>query len=372
MKNIPVFCFFLVLAFLSCKQLDKDEETETDETGGTTTVAVTGITLDKTSGYLLPGRTIQLTATVAPANATNKTYAWSSTNVSVATVSAAGLVTGVGYGTATIAATTADGAKTATFAATIPVLPSIAAGGSHSMWIKLDGTLWGWGENGAGEVGDWTDVDKWSPVQVGTATNWKSVSSGDASTLAIRTDGTLWAWGANGNGYLGDGTTTERWTPVQIGTDTDWKQVSIGASHTLAVKSNGTLWSWGSDGAGQLGNGAVSGDQWSPVQIGAATNWAKVFAGTDFSLALKTDGTLWAWGSNTTGQLGIGNVLDQVSPVQVGTATDWTEFEAGAYHTVALKTDGSLWAWGDNSSGQLGDGTFTAQYSPVRIGAASD
>jgi len=145
----------LVLVFFSCDPLDKEEETESDETGGTpgaTTVAVTGITLDKTSGYLVPGRTIQLTATVAPANATNKAYTWSSSNAAAAAVSASGLVTGVAVGSANITATTADGGKTATYAVTLLVLPSVAAGGSHSMRIKSDGTLWGWGENGAGEV----------------------------------------------------------------------------------------------------------------------------------------------------------------------------------------------------------------------------
>ncbi|MBI5307691.1 MAG: hypothetical protein HZB37_04995, partial [Planctomycetes bacterium] len=137
------------------------------------------------------------------------------------------------------------------------------------------------------------------------------ISVGDHHTLAVKSDGTLWAWGYNGYGALGDGTTTQRNAPVQIGTDTMWVSVSGGRFYTLAVKSDGTLWAWGNN----IGN--------APVQIGTDTKWVSVSAGANHKLAVKSDGTLWAWGFNMYGQLGDGTNTDKYAPVQIGTDTKW-------------------------------------------------
>ena len=157
----------------------------------------------------------------------------------------------------------------------------VACGNIHTIAMKSDGTLWAWGYNGGGQLGDGTTMDRSSPVQVGTAKNWAQVACGDSHTIALKTDGTLWAWGNNYNGQLGDGTTIQRISPVQVGTATNWAQVACGDYHTIAIKSDGTLWTWGWNIYGQLGDG-TSGtltQRNSPVQIGTDTNWAQVACG---------------------------------------------------------------------------------------------
>jgi len=155
--------------------------------------------------------------------------------------------------------------------------------------------------------------------------------------------------------------------PVQVGTGTNWRVVAAGYDHTVAVKTDGTLWASGDNGYGQLGDGTTA-DKLSPVQVGTDTNWQVVAAGESHTVAVKAGGTLWAWGWNNSGQLGDGTTASKSSPVQVGTDTMWRVVAAGAYHTVSVKTDGTLWAWGDNYYGQLGDGTAW-QETPIQIGA---
>ena len=246
---------------------------------------------------------------------------------------------------------------------------SSMAGFSHTMAIKTDGTLWGWGSNTQGELGDSTAISRSSPVQIGTLTTWNNakLSPNVAFTTAIKSDGTLWGWGINNNGQLGNNSVVTRSSPVQIGTLTNWSKISSGYSHTMAIKTDGTLWAWGLGTSGQLGdNTAVT--KSSPVQIGLGTDWSVVSAAGNFTLAIKTGGTLWSWGAGTNGQLGSGLATNRSSPVQVGTLTNWSDVRGGANHSIAIKTDGTLWAWGLGTSGQLGDNTAVSRSSPVQIG----
>lgn len=183
--------------------------------------------------------------------------------------------------------------------------------------------------------------------------------------------GRIGVLGRNTYGQFGtgttDGTTMNLTSVTQIGSDADWIDVSCGKYHSIALKANGTLWAWGYNNAGQLGDGTTT-NQISPVQIGTDTNWKQFDGGEDFTLAIKTDGTLWAWGNNTYGQFGNGSTTASLIPVQIGTDNDWKVVDCGAFHAIALKTDGSLWAWGYNSSGQIGNGTTANQTTPVQIG----
>ncbi len=248
----------------------------------------------------------------------------------------------------------------------------VSVGATHSVAIKTDGTLWAWGSNSSGQLGDGTYIDKNVPVQIGSDTDWASFSAGASHNMAIKTDGSLWAWGSNVYGQLGDGTYIDKNVPVQIGSDTDWAVISPGCYHTVAMKTDGTLWAWGNNTYGQLGDGTYINKN-VPVQIGSDTDWAMISAGYTHNVAIKTDGTLWAWGSNSSGQLGDGTYIDKNVPVQIGSDTDWASFSAGAHHNMAIKTDGTLWAWGDNSAGDwyggwLGDGTDIDRNVPVQIG----
>ena len=328
--------------------------------------------------------------------------------------------------------------------------------------IKTDGTLWLWGDNSQGQLGDNTLVRKSSPVQtVAGGTNWKQVSCSKirSHTAAIKTDGTLWTWGSNYDGQLGDNTRTKRSSPVQtVAGGTNWKQVSVG-SQTAAIKTDGTLWVWGGNSQGELawiggGSPATSGDpgtspvtvsgnksgastfftsnttgvsvgmsvytsstavNWttvsaistnvsitftpisagtwtgtislgvgaikpaaaisdstrnvsSPVQtIAYGTNWKNVSCGVITCAATKTDGTLWTWGINDFAQLGDNTTTKRSSPVQtIAGGTNWKQVSTNRANTAAIKTDGTLWTWGYNAGGQLGDNTITTRSSPVQ------
>lgn len=208
--------------------------------------------------------------------------------------------------------------------------------------------------------------------QSGT-TCWRMVSAGENFSLGIKTDGTLWGWGQNSNRLgLGIGNLANQNLPIQIGTANDWATVSAGNVHSLAVKTNGTLWSWGNGQFGQLGNGIFSSATANVTQVGTANDWLIVSAGNRFSLAIKTNGTLWSWGLNNTGQLGINNLIDQNIPVQVGTSSNWAKIDAGGQHSLAIDTTGFLYAWGNNTFGQLGDGTNTTSLNPIVISSSNN
>jgi alpha-tubulin suppressor-like RCC1 family protein len=196
-----------------------------------------------------------------------------------------------------------------------------------------------------------------------------TVSAGEFHTCAVHGDHTLWCWGENGNGQLGDGTTNGSDVPVQESTAaSDWAAVTAGYVHTCAIKTTGTLWCWGDNGNGQLGDGTTS-DSHVPVQEStAASDWAAVAAGYNYTCAIKTTGTLWCWGDNGNGQLGDGTTNGSDVPVQETTAaSDWAAVTVGYVHTCAIKTTGTLWCWGNNGNGQLGDGTNNESHVPVQV-----
>lgn len=341
----------------------------------------------------------------------------------------------------------------------------------HNLGIQVDGTLWGWGLNSSGQLGDGTTTNRLVPTQIGTDNDWIAIAAGSNSSYAIKQNGTLWAWGGNDEGQLSNNSNIGRLTPAQVLPGTTWSKISAGERFVVAVKSDGTLWScgygqdsqlgfndaaslyeftqnttvtgwesihcgfrhtvlvksdhtiWGfgesdlgklatgsqsvglgipsqlpllpngewthaiagantsmfrkNDGTlwgvgqnnlGTLGNGATVFGVYPLTQSGTATDWLSIEDVSIHSLALKNNGTLWASGVNTTGQLGIGTTANTSSFVQVGTASHWAKVRCGRQHTLAITNTGTLWTWGLNSSGQLGDGTTTQRTTPVRIG----
>jgi alpha-tubulin suppressor-like RCC1 family protein len=234
----------------------------------------------------------------------------------------------------------------------------------HTVALKSDGTLWGWGYNGNGQLGDGTTWNKDIPTQESTeATSWSAIAAGGWHTVALRSDGTLWAWGKNNYGQLGDGTVAEKHTPTQESTGaTNWSAISAGFGRTVALKSDGTLWAWGKNDFGQLGDGTVA-EKHTPTQESTgATNWSAISAGLSYTVALKSDGTLWAWGNGGNGQHGDGTTANKNSPTKIGATTNWSAIAAGGWHTVALRSDGTLWGSGSNYHGQFGDGTTAEKY----------
>jgi len=247
----------------------------------------------------------------------------------------------------------------------------VNSGSSHTAAIKTDGTLWTWGYGANGRLGNaiTTGISISTPVTTSAGgTNWKQVTCGNAHTAAIKTDGTLWTWGYAGNARLGNAVITGNIsTPVTTSAGgNNWKQVSCGDIHTVAIKTDGTLWTWGSGTNGRLGNGATTGNISTPVTTFAGgTNWKQVTCGTSHTAAIKTDGTLWTWGLGTNGRLGnaviTGNISTPVTTFAGG--NNWKQVSGGASHTAAIKTDGTLWTWGYGSNGRLGNGVTTGNIS---------
>jgi alpha-tubulin suppressor-like RCC1 family protein len=239
----------------------------------------------------------------------------------------------------------------------------------HTAAIKTDGTLWVWGNGGNGRLGTNDIISRSSPVQtVSGGTNWKQVSVGLGFSAAIKTDGTLWLWGIGANGQIGLSTTINYSSPVQtVSGGSNWKQVSLGCVNSAAIKTDGTLWLWGGGSNGKLGTNTVT-DQSSPVQtVSGGTNWKQVSISTFHSAAIKTDGTLWLWGSGPGGRLGDNTETTKSSPVQtISGGNNWKQVSVSEGSSAAIKTDGTLWLWGNGDDGILGNNSVADVSSPVQ------
>ena len=308
-----------------------------------------------------------------------------------------------------------------------------SSGSGHAMALKDDYTLWGWGDSEYGKTGQGNETDLYTPTQVGTDT-YIDVACNQAGTTAVSESGKLYACGQASHPRIGqpyqEGATYLSLT--QIGTKTNWVSVSGTHDHIAAIDADGKLYTWGQQTNGNLGHGTSGGNVYAPTQVGSLTDWASVSCGQSHTVALKTDGTVWVWGNNQYGALGIGNTTHQSSPVLIGaawahsgTSTTWAHvsasgyithvadsvntlwamgwarsfgslgnhltnnnawttpdnitvydlekrFQGGGAHSVALKTDGTLWSWGNNAAGQIGIGNTTNQSFPVQVGNETD
>jgi alpha-tubulin suppressor-like RCC1 family protein len=251
-------------------------------------------------------------------------------------------------------------------------LPVIACGSSHSLAIKADRTLWAWGTNASAQLGlgDYSPYH-YTPIKVGNSNNWAAVAGGGEHSLGLRADGTLWSWGYNGQGQLGVGDYNPRTSPTVVGT-AKWVAIAAGLSYSLGIRADGTLWSWGANDVGQLGLGYFYGMPNIPTQVGNA-KWIAVAASSvgQHSLGLRADGTLWSWGDNGNGQLGLGYFLGSVNiPTQVGTAVGWVTIACGGSHSLGGWAFNTLWTWGYNLQGQLGLNDYLQRNSPTLTGLA--
>jgi len=262
---------------------------------------------------------------------------------------------------------------------------NVVGGDNMTIATKTNGTLWIWGDNNYGSLGNNQSSPgnrRSSPIQIGTDTTWTTnISNGQNAGWAIKTNGTLWAWGNNQQyGALGlnqNGPGTNISSPAQVGTDTTWSSLGAAAGSggiMAAFKTDGTMWVWGRQYGGTLGLNQGTADnnnsRSSPTQLPGT--WASVSVGANSMMGTKTNGTLWSWGMNQFGQLGQNTVSPGgfSSPVQIGTSTDWSKVsgnQRGGYTAAALKTDGTFWAWGNNHKGELGQDNITQRSSPTQI-----
>ncbi len=253
-------------------------------------------------------------------------------------------------------------------------ITKVAAGNEHSLALKSDGTVWAWGSNSKGQLGDGFTVDQLTPVQVMMSpsiglTGVTAIAAGVDFSLALKSDGTVWAWGYNSSSQLGNGLTTDSPIPVQVTGLTGVTAISAGFDHSVALGIDGLVRAWGNNSQGQLGNNTTTAST-TFVQVGVVSAVLAVSAGNQFTVVARGNGlssTVWTWGDNTYGQLGNGTTADSWTPIQViGGLSYLTAVAAGSDHALALKNDGTVWAWGNNTNGQLGNGTTSVSYTPVQ------
>ena len=246
----------------------------------------------------------------------------------------------------------------------------VALGDSHGVVLASDGSLWVWGEEDSGwpALGLGSVRNQARLRRLSTDTNWVDVAAGGSHTLGLKNDGTIWAWGENLNWQLGDGTRIARSTPVRSVAGNDWKQVATGL-HCLALKKDGTLWAWGNNWPGVLGNGSTS-NSTVPVQVGSSTNWIKAWANNIESVGLQSDGSLWFWGQMLLqfGPKGT-NIL---VPTRLSPDTNWVDVGLGDFMGFAIKSDGTLWAWGADADIYTVAPDPRVNATPLQVGTNHD
>ena len=231
--------------------------------------------------------------------------------------------------------------------------PAIAAGFAHSLALRADATVWAWGDNSYGAVGDSSTTNRLSPVLISGLSNAKSIAAGGDFSIALKADGTVWGWGSNQYKQIGITASTVNTQPKQIAGLSNISKIAAGYFDSLAIDTSGNVWSWGSY---EL-----------PKQITVISNASNIAVGNDHRMVQVQDGTVRAWGRNASGQLGIGSTSDQASPVTIGALNNITAVAAGEVHSLALRADGTVWAWGSNTYGQLGDASNTRRLTPVQV-----
>lgn len=241
---------------------------------------------------------------------------------------------------------------------------SIGSGLGHVVALKNDGTVWTWGLNADGQLGNGSFTNSGTPVLVNGLSNVEQIITESSSVFAIRSDGTVWAWGNNSHYVLGNGSEDDIAVPVQVTGLTGIDSVVTNGQHAFAIGDAGTVWAWGRNDSGQLGLGSI-GDEYEPVAINGLSGLGMIKTGWAHTLALKNDGTVLAWGNNDQGQVGDGSGRTVTSPVQILTGIQ--SIEAGPATSFAVKNDGTVLAWGDNWAGQLGDGTYDLKQTPTAV-----
>jgi alpha-tubulin suppressor-like RCC1 family protein len=260
----------------------------------------------------------------------------------------------------------------------VPGLTGITKVATHDgedLALRSDGTVWAWGDNASGDLGDGTTVPRDTPVQVSGLTSVTQIAAGGSFGLALRSNGTVWSWGFNGDGELGNGTTDDSSVPVQVKGLSQVTKIAAGQTDSMAVATSGfttltSVYAWGANGQGQIGDGTTR-ERPVPVQITGVPNVTAITVGNDYSMVLGSDGTLWDWGLNQWGQLGNGTTTSVKKPVEAqGLESGITQISAGDSHSLALRSDGSVEAWGYGGAGQLGDGSsgyLVPNPAPVQV-----
>ena len=266
-----------------------------------------------------------------------------------------------------------------TFKYTGGTLRYFSSGTAYGIALKTDGTLWEWGGNNYGNLGD-DSYTSWPTVkQLGALTTWKEVLGGQEHSRAIQTDGTMWAWGKNQFGQIGDETTTNRTVPVKIGSATNWYHLYKGLYQVYATDTSNNLWLWGNNEYGQLGytssNSCINDAsqtvncQTSPVRLSTEA-YSMATGGLYFSILLKADGTIWGSGYNALYQLGLNDTVNRSTFTQIGNSNEWGNVSSGQHFTLALRQNGTLWSWGYNEYGQTGNGGNDFVTTPTQVGSA--